>query len=69
MRVTGSTLVMETTDPTLVAQAQAVLASFGGQEIRGDDERTRGFAEIWRAWQASLQATAERADAADPASD
>jgi ATP-dependent Clp protease ATP-binding subunit ClpC len=72
MRVTGSTLVMETADPTLVAQAAAVLASLGGQEIRGDDARSRGFAEIWQAWQASLQATAERADAAsaaDPASD
>jgi ATP-dependent Clp protease ATP-binding subunit ClpA len=72
MRVSGSTLVMETTDPTLVAQAEAVLASLGGQEIRGDDERSRGFAEIWRAWQVSLQATAERADAATaagPASD
>jgi ATP-dependent Clp protease ATP-binding subunit ClpC len=67
MRVTGSTLVMEATDPTLVAQAEAVLASLGGREIRGDDERTRGFAEIWRAWQASLQATAERADAASAA--
>jgi ATP-dependent Clp protease ATP-binding subunit ClpA len=72
MRVSGSTLVMETTDPTLVGHAEAVLASLGGQEIRGDDERSRGFAEIWRAWQASLQATAERADAASaagPASD
>jgi ATP-dependent Clp protease ATP-binding subunit ClpC len=72
MRVSGSTLVMETTDPTLVGQAEAVLASLGGQEIRGDDERSRGFAEIWRAWQVSLQATAERADAASaagPASD
>ena len=72
MRLTGSTLVMETTDPTLVAQAEAVLASLGAQEIRGDDARSRGFAEIWRAWQASLQATAERADAASaagPASD
>ena len=72
MRVSGSTLVMETTDPTLVGQAEAVLASLGGQEIRGDDERSRGFAEIWRAWQVSLQATAERADAtsaAGPASD
>ena len=72
MRVSGSTLVMETTDPTLVGQAEEVLASLGGQEIRGDDERSRGFAEIWRAWQASLQATAERADAASaagPASD
>jgi len=72
MRVTGSTLVMETTDQTLVAQAEAVLLSLGDQEIRGDDERSRGFAEIWRAWQASLQATAERADeasAAGPASD
>ena len=63
MRVSGSTLVMETTDPTLVAQAQALLASLGAQEIRGDDECSRGFAEIWRAWQASLQATAERVDA------
>ncbi len=72
MRVSGSTLVMETTDPTLVGQAEAVLASLAAQEIRGDDERSRGFAEIWRAWQASLQATAERADAATaagPASD
>jgi ATP-dependent Clp protease ATP-binding subunit ClpA len=72
MRVDGATLVMETTDPTLVTQAEALLASFGGQEIRGDDARAWGFAEIWRAWQASLQATAERADAADaadPASD
>ena len=63
MRVSGSTLVMETTDPTLVAQAEALLASLGAQEIRGDDECSRGFAEIWRAWQASLQATAERVDA------
>lgn len=72
MRVDGSTLVMETTDPTLVVQAEAILASSGDQEIRGDDVRSRGFAEIWRAWQASLQATAERADAASaagPASD
>jgi hypothetical protein len=69
MRVDGATLVMETTDPTLVTLAEALLASFGGQEIRGDDARAWGFAEIWRAWQASLQATAERADAADPASD
>jgi ATP-dependent Clp protease ATP-binding subunit ClpA len=72
MRVTGSTLAMETTDPTLVAQAETLMASLGGQEIRGDDARSRGFAEIWRAWQASLQATAERAkaaSAADPASD
>jgi ATP-dependent Clp protease ATP-binding subunit ClpA len=69
MRVSGSTLVMETTDPTLIAQAEAVAALLGSREIRGDDERSRGFAEIWRAWQASLQATAERADAANPASD
>jgi ATP-dependent Clp protease ATP-binding subunit ClpA len=72
MRVTGSALVMETTDPTLLVQAQAILASSGGHEIRGDDARSRGFAEIWRAWQASLQATAERADeasAAGPATD
>jgi ATP-dependent Clp protease ATP-binding subunit ClpA len=72
MRVTGSTLVMETSDPTLLVQAQAILASSGGHEIRGDDARSRGFAEIWRAWQASLQATAERADeasAAGPATD
>ncbi|HEY5202135.1 MAG TPA: Clp protease N-terminal domain-containing protein [Acidothermaceae bacterium] len=72
MRVTGSTLVMETPDPTLVAAAQAILVSSGGHEIRGDDARSRGFAEIWRAWQASLQATAERADeasAAGPATD
>jgi ATP-dependent Clp protease ATP-binding subunit ClpA len=64
MRISGSTLALETTDPTLVTQAEALLASLGGQEIRGDDERSRGFAEIWRAWQASLQATAERVDAA-----
>jgi ATP-dependent Clp protease ATP-binding subunit ClpC len=64
MRLTGSTLVMETTDPTLVAQAEAVLGSLGAQEIRGDDARSRGFAEIWRAWQGSLQATAAQADAA-----
>ncbi len=72
MRVTGSTLVMETTDPTLVAAAEGILAASGGHEIRGNDARTRGFAEIWRAWQASLQATAERApgaSAADPAAD
>ena len=72
MRVNGSTLVMETADPALVAQAQAIFASFGSQEIRGDDVRSRGFAEIWRAWHASLQATAERADvgnAAGPAAD
>jgi ATP-dependent Clp protease ATP-binding subunit ClpA len=72
MRVRGSTLVMETTDQTLVTQAEAVLSSLGEQEIRGGDERSRGFAEIWRAWQASLQATAERAEAASaagPASD
>ncbi|HZV27850.1 MAG TPA: Clp protease N-terminal domain-containing protein [Acidothermaceae bacterium] len=67
MRVTGSTLVMETTDPTLLVQAQGILASSGGHEIRGDDARSRGFAEIWRAWQASLQATAERADEASAA--
>jgi ATP-dependent Clp protease ATP-binding subunit ClpA len=72
MRVSGSTLVMETTDPTLLVAAQAILASSGAQEIRGDDARNRGFAEIWRAWQASLRATAEGADdasAADPAAD
>jgi ATP-dependent Clp protease ATP-binding subunit ClpA len=72
MRVSGSTLVMETADPTLVVAAQGILASSGSQEIRGDDVRSRGFAEVWRAWQASLQATAERADeasAADPAAD
>jgi len=67
MRVSGSTLVMETTDPTLVAQAEALLASLGAQEIRGGDECSRGFAEIWRAWQASLQATAERVDTAGEA--
>jgi ATP-dependent Clp protease ATP-binding subunit ClpA len=67
MRVSGSTLVIETTDPTLVVQAEAVLASLGAQEIRGDDECSRGFAEIWRALQSSLQATAERADAASAA--
>jgi ATP-dependent Clp protease ATP-binding subunit ClpA len=67
MRVSGSTLVLETTDPTLLVAAQAILASSGAQEIRGDDARNRGFAEIWRAWQASLQATAEGADDASEA--
>jgi ATP-dependent Clp protease ATP-binding subunit ClpA len=67
MRMSGSTLVMETTDPALVVPAEALLASLGGQEIRGDDERSRGFAEVWRAWQSSLQATAERTDAASAA--
>ncbi|HEY3924923.1 MAG TPA: Clp protease N-terminal domain-containing protein [Acidothermaceae bacterium] len=67
MRVSGSTLVMETADPTLLVAAQAILASSGNQEIRGDDASSRGFAEIWRAWQASLQATAKRADEASPA--
>jgi ATP-dependent Clp protease ATP-binding subunit ClpA len=68
MSVSGSALVMQTTDPTLVVQAEAILAALGGEEIRGDDARSRGFAEIWRAWQASLQATAERADATSAAS-
>jgi ATP-dependent Clp protease ATP-binding subunit ClpA len=72
MRFNGAALVLETTDPTLVGQAEALLKSLGSQEIRGDDERGRGFAEIWRAWQGSLQSTAERSDAAtaaDPAPD
>jgi ATP-dependent Clp protease ATP-binding subunit ClpC len=67
MRLSGSSLVMETTDPKLIAQAEAVVALLGSEEIRGDDDRSRGFAEIWRAWQASLQATAERADAVSAA--
>src|SRR5665213_2572680 len=72
MSVSGSTLVMESTDPTLVAAARRILASSGDDEIRGDDARSRGFAEIWRAWQARLQATADRAgeaSAAGPAAD
>jgi len=67
MRNTGSSLVIETTDRALIARADAVFALLGAHEIRGDDERSRGFAEIWRAWQESLQATAERADAASAA--
>ncbi|HEY8729773.1 MAG TPA: Clp protease N-terminal domain-containing protein, partial [Acidothermaceae bacterium] len=57
MRLTDATLTLETTDPTLVAHARRALA---GPEftLRGDDDRSRGFADVWSAWDASLRATA-----------
>jgi|GEM_PF-576291 len=57
MRLTDATLTLETTDPTLVAHARRALA---GPEftLRGDDDRSRGFADLWSAWDASLRATA-----------
>jgi ATP-dependent Clp protease ATP-binding subunit ClpA len=57
MRLDGSTLRLETSDPTLVEQAKAALAAIGttDQTIRGDDPSGTGFAEIWRAWRDALE--------------
>ena len=57
MRLTETTLTLEATDPTLIAHARHALVG-PDFTLRGDDERSRGFADLWSAWDASLRATA-----------
>jgi ATP-dependent Clp protease ATP-binding subunit ClpA len=57
MRLTDATLTLETTDPTLIAHARRALVG-PDFTLRGEDDRSRGFADVWSAWDASLRATA-----------
>jgi Clp amino terminal domain, pathogenicity island component len=58
MRLDGSTLVLETSDPMLVEHANAALVAIGSHDhtIRGDDPRGTGFSDVWRAWRDALEA-------------
>jgi ATP-dependent Clp protease ATP-binding subunit ClpA len=58
MRLSDATLTLETTDPTLVAHARRALVG-PDFTLRGDDDRSRGFADLWSAWDASLRSTAD----------
>lgn len=66
MHLRGSTLALETTDPTLVASAIKALNAMGASDgtITGDDPRSRAFADLWRAWHDSLEVIADTASAA-----
>ena len=60
MTLTDRGLTLETTDPTLLAQARAALDALGPGEgepatLRGDHPRATGFADVWQAWSLALQ--------------
>jgi ATP-dependent Clp protease ATP-binding subunit ClpA len=65
MHLRGSALTLETTDEALIAMARRAIDGLGATDdgIRGDDPRTRGFADLWQAWYLSLQATSDAASA------
>src|SRR5450631_531692 len=63
MRLDGATLVLETSDATLIEHANAALVVVGSTDhtIRGDDPRSTEFAEVWRAWRDALAGIAAQA--------
>jgi ATP-dependent Clp protease ATP-binding subunit ClpA len=65
MHLRGSALTLETTDEALIAMARRAIDELGAADdgIRGDDPRSRGFADLWQAWHLSLQATIDAASA------
>ena len=65
MHLRGSALTLETTDEALIAMARRAIDELGATDdgIRGDDPRSRGFADLWQAWNLSLQATIDAASA------
>ena len=67
MRLDGGTLVLETSDATLIVHANAALVAVGSTDhtIRGDDPRSTEFADVWRAWRDALAAIAAQAAAGD----
>jgi ATP-dependent Clp protease ATP-binding subunit ClpA len=66
LRLTDEGLALETTDPTLVAQAKAALAAYGDSGnglIPGDLPMSASLADVWQALHASLDDIRRRAAA------
>jgi ATP-dependent Clp protease ATP-binding subunit ClpC len=79
MTVSGDGLTLETTDPTLLADARAALEAIaalpgGGTpdvtevpaSITGEHPLATGFAGVWRAWHLALRHIIESAHQAEP---
>ena len=65
-RVTGGSLMIEATDPAIVALARAAIEALGGQAgedgvIRGDQPGSAALARVWLALRDSLEDVRERA--------
>jgi ATP-dependent Clp protease ATP-binding subunit ClpA len=58
MRVTGETLLLESSDPVLVELGRSAIAKVGegGDVVNGALAQARPLGAVWRAWHDSLQA-------------
>jgi ATP-dependent Clp protease ATP-binding subunit ClpA len=62
MRVSGETLLLESTDPELVELGRSAIAAVGesGDAIHGAQAQARPLGGVWQAWRDSLQAMTGR---------